>query len=108
MKNITQKEEIISEYLSGISTYRRLAEKYGISPGTSHKWVKESEAMALKKVIKTNLSDLTGEEPVPTDIKQLQAELHKARLHNKLLNAMIDIAEEQLKIDIRKKSGTRQ
>jgi DNA-directed RNA polymerase subunit K/omega len=29
-------------------------------------------------------------------------------LHNKLLNAIIDIAEGQLKIDIRKKSGTKQ
>jgi len=41
-------------------------------------------------------------------VKQLQEELRKAKLHNKLLNAIIDIAEEQLKIDIRKKSGTKQ
>ena len=46
-------------------------------------------------------------EPLPSDVQQLQEELRKARLHNKLLNAMIDIAEEQLNIDIRKKSGTR-
>ena len=51
--------------------------------------------------------DLTKEE-LPTDVKQLQEELRKAKLHNKLLNAIIDIAEEQLKIDIRKKSGTKQ
>lgn len=46
-------------------------------------------------------------EILPSDVKQLQEELRKARLHNKLLNAMIDIAEEQLNVDIRKKSGTK-
>ena len=52
-------------------------------------------------------ADLPKEE-LPTDVKQLREELRKAKLHNKLLNAIIDIAEEQLKIDIRKKSGTKQ
>ena len=47
------------------------------------------------------------EVPLSNEVKQLQQELRKAQLHNKLLNAIIDIAEEQLKIDIRKKSGTK-
>jgi hypothetical protein len=51
---------------------------------------------------------LSEETPISKDVKQLQQELRKAQLHNKLLNAMIDIAEEQLHIDIRKKSGTKQ
>ncbi len=44
---------------------------------------------------------------LPTEVKALHEELRKARLHNELLNTMIDIAEDQLKIDIRKGSGTR-
>jgi hypothetical protein len=47
-------------------------------------------------------------EPSESDVKKLQRELEKERLHNKLLNAMIDIAEEQLGIPIRKKYGARQ
>jgi hypothetical protein len=47
------------------------------------------------------------EPPLSNEVKLLQQELRKAQLHNKLLNAMIDIAEDQLKIDIRKKSGTK-
>ncbi|MCO5281658.1 MAG: hypothetical protein M9931_11500 [Chitinophagales bacterium] len=47
------------------------------------------------------------EVPLSHEVKQLQLELRKAQLHNKLLNAMIDITEEQLQIDIRKKSGTK-
>ena len=46
--------------------------------------------------------------PLPTDITELQRELAKERLKNQLLNAMIDIAEKELKIPIRKKSGTKQ
>jgi len=47
------------------------------------------------------------QEPVPVEVKKLQEELRKAKLHNELLNTMIDIAEDKLKIDIRKKSGTK-
>ena len=47
------------------------------------------------------------QEQLPSDVKQLQEELRKAKLHNELLNAMIDIAEDQLKINIRKKPGTK-
>jgi hypothetical protein len=45
---------------------------------------------------------------MPTDIKTLQAELRKSRLHNKVLLAVIDIAEQELGVPIRKKYGTRQ
>jgi transposase-like protein len=42
------------------------------------------------------------------DVKALQKALEEANLKIKALDTMIDIAEEQLKIDIRKKSGARQ
>ena len=38
----------------------------------------------------------------------LQKALQEAELKIKALNTLIDVAEEQLKIDIRKKSGARQ
>ncbi len=44
---------------------------------------------------------------VPTEVSQLREELRKERLRTELLNAMIDIAEKDLKINIRKKSGTK-
>jgi hypothetical protein len=33
---------------------------------------------------------------LPTDVKQIQEELRKLKLHNELLNAMIDIVETEL------------
>ena len=44
---------------------------------------------------------------MPRDVKRLQRELEEARLYNKLLTTMIDIAEEQRGIVIRKKSGAK-
>lgn len=41
-------------------------------------------------------------------IKELEAQLAKGQMHVKALNTFIDIAEEQLNIHIRKKSGTKQ
>jgi len=45
---------------------------------------------------------------MPDDVGQLKRELREARLHAKLLEAMIDIAEEQMGIVIRKKPGAKQ
>ena len=47
-------------------------------------------------------------EAMPSDVKTLQEELRKARLHSELLSAMIDIAEEDLGLPIRKKYGAGQ
>lgn len=102
------REAIIAEYLIGDTTYRKLGARYGIDFRRIHSWVMKYQGKPVKKdKPKIKESPLEMEE-LPTDVRQLQKELRKAKLHNKLLNAIIDIAEEQLKIDIRKKSGTKQ
>lgn len=106
-KTNQEKEAIITEYLLGDISYRKLGEKHSIDFRLIHSWVSKFQGKSLKKS-KLKVSASQTEESLPTDVKQLQEELRKARLHNELLNAMIDIAEEQLKIDVRKKSGTRQ
>ena len=57
-------------------------------------------AMASKS---SNLSTTEHEE-----LKAMRKALEAATLKNQALNTLIDIAEEELKIDIRKKSGARQ
>lgn len=106
----TKKESIIAEYLTTEITYRALGKKSGVDFRTIHQWVRtlQGKVKYRKKDKKLQLKVEDSTEQLPTDIKQLQEELRKAKLHNKLLNAMIDIAEDQLKIDIRKKSGTKQ
>lgn len=102
------KEAIIAEYLAGGITYRQLQTKYGYDFRTIHQWVQVFQGKKRKRAIVKNIPVLLPEaEPLSLEVKQLQAELRKERLHNKLLNAMIDIAEDQLKIVIRKKSGAK-
>ena len=108
-KTVRDQEAIIAEYLLGDTTYRKLGSKHGVDFRAIHHWVTKFQGKPVKKVKpKSRLDEVLPKEELPTDVKQLQEELRKAKLHNKLLNAIIDIAEEQLKIDIRKKSGTKQ
>jgi transposase-like protein len=93
------KEGIVAEYLAGETTYRELSEKYGYSLGTIHRWVKEA--------VRKRPVNRGGGDP-EEEIKQLRAELRRSELHNKLLNAMIDIAEGDLGVSIRKKRGPKQ
>ena len=93
------KEGIVGEYLTGETTYRDLSEKYGYSLGTIHRWVKEA---VRKRPVESG-----GDDP-KEEIKRLRAELKRSELHNKLLNAMIDIAEGDLGVSIRKKRGPKQ
>ena len=107
-KTIQEREAIIAEYLMGETTYRDLEKKYNVDFRTIHSWVKKFQGKSVQKEkSQKHPKQSESQEQLPTDIKTLQEELRKAKLHNKLLNAIIDIAEEQLKIDIRKKSGTK-
>lgn len=108
--NQHQKDAIISEYLLGGITYRKLAEKYNMDFRKIHYWVTKFTNRPVKKTSELEINPPSHKDDsgaLPPEVRALQEELRKTRLHNELLNTMIDIAEEQLKIDIRKKSGTR-
>jgi transposase len=107
IKTIIEKEAIITEYLTEEISFRELGRKYGINFRKIHLWVMEYQGKKYNSATNPKKEE-TDDTALPQDVKQLQAELRRMQLQNKLLNAMIDIAEEQLKIDIRKKSGTRQ
>lgn len=93
--------------MAGDKTYRDLEARYGYSAPTIFRWVKEAERVGKEK--RLTREDLLGVrvegEDAAAEIRRLKAELEKAELHNKLLNAMIDIAEEDMGVDIRKKRG---
>ena len=107
IKTVIEKEAIVSEYLLGEISYRNIGKKYGVDYRIVHSWVKKFQGTPVRKSKKSN-STLCSKEPLPADLKMLQDELRKAKLHNELLNAIIDIAEDQLKINIRKKFGAKQ
>lgn len=107
-----EKRKIVAEVDQGRLTVKEAQKKYKIkSIRTIHtwlyKWRRENinfcppieSDMAIKK--KKSLSKKASS-------PSLQQALEDAQLKIEALNIMIDVAEEQLKIDIRKKSGTKQ
>ena len=96
----------MEEYLKGGVSLRELGAKHGIGSATIHRWVKAYESGGGGVAARRMRAAVTG--TMPTDVGRLQRELYEARLHAKLLETMIDIAENELGIPIRKKSGAKQ
>jgi transposase-like protein len=109
-----KKQQIIKAYLLGKGSFRQLASQHGMGRTTIHRWVKEfcgqsSEVSKQSKAVNLPvMKKPKTDKALPADITALQKELQQERLRVKLLTTMIDIAEDELKIPIRKKYGTRQ
>jgi len=101
-------EAIVAEYLLEKATYRQLGKKYDIDFRIIHSWVmkfKGNHKPSTKPVVKEVVN---ATEKEPAFVLQLREELRKEKLRTELLNTIIDIAENDLKISIRKKFGTKQ
>jgi transposase-like protein len=96
------KKEVIEEYLRGGVSLRGLGRKYGIKPATLHRWIK---AHRRGEEIESRRPEAMVE--MPKDVRRLQRELYEARLEAKLYKTMVEVAEKELGIPIRKKSGAR-
>jgi len=112
IRQIMLKEAAVAEYLAGGVTYRELQAKYGFDYRNINRWVLEYQGKKRKppkKPISTSTKPKSNpvKSPQVKEIERLEAEVRKARMENKLLNSMIDIAQEQLGVDIRKKHGAK-
>ena len=108
------KRKICKELLEGQFSFSELCKKYNIgAPGTIMKWLtwyqNEEKELVNLQPMEINSSKSDSAEPAPDDktLKELQAGLRLAQLKVVGLETMIDIAEKQFNIDIRKKSGTK-
>lgn len=105
------KRKIAREYLSGKFSYAVAAEEYGLkNKGVVRefvKWYKKSEYLDCMKT-EEPLPESTEPTPSSEKLKELESELAKAKLKIAGLEALIDTAEQELQIDIRKKPGTKQ
>lgn len=111
-----QKLKIVHEWLNTDIILKDLKKKYGIV-GNDHlyQWMcKFGLSKPRQKSIKesSRMSKETGrtekEKQQESRIRQLEKDLEYEKMRTHALDKMIDIAERDLKISIRKKSGTRQ
>ena len=105
-----EKRSVVAAVESGRMSVREAQVSYGIrSAKTIRDWMAEFKSENAELCVsapEVMSSKKTGKPS--EDIEALRKELELAQLKIKALNVMIDIAEDQLKINIRKKSGARQ
>lgn len=110
------KLQVVTEYISSDITREELKVKYGFTGGANiDRWMKQfgvkkpsvNEITQFKEMSK--IGGKTKEDKVLEDkIKELEQQLAHANLKARALDAMIDIAEKEFDIQIRKKSGPKQ
>lgn len=105
-----EKRSVVRAIASGMSVKQALI-TFNISyPSVIRRWLKdfkeENAELSISKPIE--VAKKTADTSEDLALKVLKKALEEANLKIRALDTMIDIAEEQLKIDIRKKSGARQ
>lgn len=116
------KEQIIQEYLSSGLSYQKLSVKHGIGVMVICKWVKSYQSlhnlprtdqqrkhyldpMAQKKTKKDQASI---EDDLLRKIAELEKKVAQQNMKIVVLDTLINVAEKQLNVNIRKKPGTQQ
>jgi transposase len=109
------KRKVALEYLSGRFSYAVAAEEYGLSNKAVVrefvKWYRQKQELSAVNDTEVMAKSTSPTTPAATtdlqkQIKELEAALRLSNLKVEALETMIDIAEDQLQIDIRKKSGS--
>jgi len=118
------KNQIIQEYLNTGCGYRTLQAKYGISRTTICRWVQVYQGVhnlppidlqlkhyispMAKKAKKQQEGTSENEATLLQKIAALEKQLAHQELRAEVLDTLINVAEKQLNISIRKKPGTPQ
>jgi transposase len=105
-----QKRSIVNAIEQGRMSIEEAYIAYKIkNPKTIRNWLQQYKSEKVEICIETQVP-MSKKKKTDTvsQTAALQKALQEAELKIKALNTLIDVAEEQLKIDIRKKSGARQ
>ena len=106
------RQQVATDYERGDLSYSQIAEKYGL-PGreTVKEWVKAFRKKG--EIAPSTAGPMTEDEKRDSDakdkrIRELERQLEDERLRSLGYSTMIDVAEEELGVPIRKKYGSKQ
>lgn len=110
------KRKIVEEYLTTDQSQEDLLFKYNIRGKSSiSNWMRNfgiskptQQVIDLQLLMNKEANKTKRESELEAKIKELEKDLDTERFKTKALNTMIDIIERDLKIPVRKKSGTKQ
>jgi transposase-like protein len=109
--------KITLEYLTTEISQSELKKKYGFGgSGNIYRWITkfglskpDEKQIELNRAMKEEQKRKTPQEQkLEAEIASLKRELEHERLKTRALNTLIDVAERELKISVRKKSGAKQ
>jgi transposase len=111
-----EKLKIVQEYINSDVTMTALMAKYDIAGmGSISRWMRNfgfqaptPQTLELNKQMAKETNKTLKERELEQKIRELEKALDYEKLRTRALETMIDIAENDLKIPIRKKSGTKQ
>jgi len=110
------KERALTAYQNSYESVSMIAQRFGISRYTFSGWVyrkktsfysRKSDTFAAINSASMKKKEMSQEE-MPARINELEHQLSLEKMRAESLSKMIDIAERELKIDIRKKTGAKQ
>ncbi len=103
------KMNVVREVLQGHICKDEARRKYGIKGKSAIlNWIRKFDASQMHEMKEQRSTKTEPISQLEAENKRLREELELERLRTLSLNVMIDIAEEQFKIPIRKKSGAKQ
>jgi len=102
------KRHVVQEVESGRITQCQVSRKYGIlGHSTILKWCRKygkTPKMSEARVLHDNKFELMRQ---ANEIKALKQELEESRFKNMVLETLVDVAERELHVPIRKKFGAK-
>ncbi len=108
-----EKRKIVEEVRSGLCSFAQARKKYILSKTKFSRWNRWYFKIRLLRHFKpkpfpTMKKAKQSNEELKKQLVEAQAQIDKLQLKNTALETMINIAEKQLNVDIRKKSGSKQ
>lgn len=100
---------LVTDIVNNKIPYEKAAFKYGVNKGTISRWYHQYLPIldALRSDFMSERKSRIKKDKSKDKLCELAEKLERANLQIKALEVMIDIAEENYQIEIRKKSGAK-
>ena len=106
---------VVQEYLSTDISQDELKKKYNFGGNNNiPNWMRKfglsklsEKQIELHQAMEKEIEKTSLEQELELKVRKLEANLKFEQLRTKALSTMIDIAERELKVDIRKKAGAK-
>ena len=111
-----EKLQIIEEFISSKDSMESFQNKYGMGHSTISRWMtkfglsntSQNQYIEMKKTTDNSPDKSLRELTLEAKVAKLEKDLKEEKLKSLAYNTMIDVAESELGIAIRKKAGAKQ